>query len=173
MSLQTSQKTTTYRTVKVSSPETVTNTVISARSVSPTRSVSVSTAESVSPVPYALNGYETIRYLVPMQQQQQQSYIPVQQAVQQQSYIPVQQQQSYIPVQQAVQQQSYVVMQQPMMQQMVSPVYLQGLQHLSVSNQESNALYRQQSTMESISGQSQSSVFSQSVQPNKEPRAEC
>ncbi|XP_010735684.3 protein POF1B isoform X2 [Larimichthys crocea] len=168
MSLQTSQKTTTYRTVKVSSPETVTNTVISARSVSPTRSVS--TAESVSPVPYALNGYETIRYLVPMQQQQQQqSYIPVQQAVQQQSYIPVQQQQSYIPVQQAVQQQSYVVMQQPMMQQMVSPVYLQGLQHLSVSNQESNALYRQQSTMESISGQSQSSVFSQSSSPIKSP----
>ncbi|KAG8008503.1 Protein POF1B [Nibea albiflora] len=136
MSLQRSQKTTTYRTVKVSSPETVTNTVISARPVSPAGSVS--TTGSVSPMPYSLNGYETVRYLVPMQQQQQ-SYIPVQQAVQQQSYIPVQQ---------AVQQQSYVVMQQPMMQQVVSPVYLQGLQHLSVSSQDSNLLFQQQSTVE-------------------------
>lgn len=128
MSLQTSQKTTTYRTVKVASPEMVTNTVVSPRSVSP--AVSVSTAGSVSPMPYTtVNGYETVRYLVPMQQQ---SYIPMQQAVQQQSYVLMQQ----------------PMMQQPMMQQVVSPVYLQGLQNLSVSSQESNALYRQQSTVE-------------------------
>lgn len=130
MSVQSSQKTTTtYRTVKVASPEPVTSRVIS--------------AESGSPLPYALNGsYETVRYLVPVQQGMQQ----------QQSYIPVQQQQSYIPVQQSMQQQYYLiqqpVVQQPVMQQMVSPVYLQSLQHLSVSSQESDMMYQQQSAME-------------------------
>lgn len=150
MSVQSSQKTTTtYRTVKVASPEPVTSRVIS--------------AESGSPLPYALNGsYETVRYLVPMQQGMQQ----------QQSYIPVQQQQSYIPVQQSMQQQYYLiqqpVVQQPVMQQMVSPVYLQSLQHLSVSSQESDMMYQQQSAVESISTQS-SSVFSQSSSPMKSP----
>ncbi|XP_038563531.1 protein POF1B isoform X2 [Micropterus salmoides] len=149
MSVQSSQKTTTtYRTVKVASPEPVTSRVIS--------------AESGSPLPYALNGsYETVRYLVPVQQGMQQ----------QQSYIPVQQQQSYIPVQQSMQQQYYLiqqpVVQQPVMQQMVSPVYLQSLQHLSVSSQESDMMYQQQSAMESIS--TQSSVFSQSSSPMKSP----
>lgn len=120
MSVQTSkQTTTTYRTVKVASPEPVTSTVIS--------------TGSVSPMPYALNGYETVRYLV-----------PVQQAVQQPSYVLMQQ----------------PMIQQPMMQQVVSPVYLQGLQQLSVSSQESDLLFQQQSTVESVSGQSQSSVFS-------------
>lgn len=140
MSVHTSQKTSTsYRTVKVSSPEpvssTVTNTVRSMGSVS----------GSVSPLQYSVNGYETLRYVVPQQQHQ---YVPVQQhqllSLQQPQLIPVQQQQ-LIPVQQ---QQSYVVMQQPMMQQMVSPVYLQGLQHLSVSSQESDLLLQQQSTVE-------------------------
>ncbi|XP_070700208.1 protein POF1B [Pempheris klunzingeri] len=177
MSVQTTHKATTYRTVKVASPE-------------PQAGSTVISAGAVSPLP---NGsYETVRYLVPMQQQsyipmqqsvQQQSYIPVQQSVQQQSYIPVQQavqQQSYIPVQQAVQQQSYVLMQQPMvqqpmMQQMVSPVYLQSMQHLSVSSQESDLVFEQQqqqlsssSAMESFSRKS-SSVFSQSSSPIKSP----
>lgn len=123
MSVQASQKTTTtYRTVQVASPEPVTSTVIS--------------PGPASPLPYSLNGsYETVRYLVPMQQSMQQ---------------PLQQQ--YIPVQQAVQQQSYVLMQQPMMQQpvmqqMVSPVYLHSMPHLSVSSQESD-LYLQQNTVE-------------------------
>ncbi|KAM3600987.1 uncharacterized protein V6R79_005621 [Siganus canaliculatus] len=121
MSLQASKQTTTttYRTVKVASPEPVTSTVVS--------------TGSVSPMPYAMNGYETVRYLV-----------PVQQAVQQPSYVFMQQ----------------PMIQQPMMQQVVSPVYLQGLQQLSVSSQESDLLFQQQSTVESVSGQSQSSVFS-------------
>lgn len=131
MSVHTTQKrTTTYRTVNVASPEPVTSTVIS--------------SGSASPMPYAMNGnYETMRYLVPVQQavqQQQQSYIPVQQ----QSYIPVQQQQAYYVIQQP-----NVVMQQPIMQQMVSPVYLQSMSHLSVSSQDSaDLMYQQQSTME-------------------------
>ncbi|XP_028452228.1 protein POF1B [Perca flavescens] len=140
MSVHTTQKrTTTYRTVNVASPEPVTSTVIS--------------SGSVSPMPYAVNGnYETMRYLV-----------PVQQAVQQQSYIPVQQQ-SYIPVQQQ-QQQAYYVIQQPnmvMQQQMVSPVYLQNMSHLSVSSLDSADLMYQH-----ISGKS--SVFSQSSSPIKSP----
>ncbi|XP_034539017.1 protein POF1B isoform X2 [Notolabrus celidotus] len=131
----TSQKT-TYRTVKVATPEPVASTVIS--------------AGSVSPMQYSLNGsYETVRYLV-----------PVQQAMQQQSYVFMQQ----------------PMMQQPMMQQMVSPVYLQGvqgmqgMQHLSVSSQDSELMFQQRSARESISGQS--SVFSQSSSPIKSPEPE-
>ncbi|XP_010793847.1 ADAMTS-like protein 2 [Notothenia coriiceps] len=165
MSMHSTQKTTTYRTVKVAaaSPEpVVSNTVIS--------------SSPVSPVPYGMNGsYETVRYLMPMQQgmQQQQSYIPVQQ--QQHSYIPVQQQQqqSYIPVQQGMvqqgmvqqgmvqqgMQQQYIIMQQPMIQQqqpmiqqMVSPMYLQGMSNLSVSSQDTtDHIYLQNSRHETIS----------------------
>nr|XP_033497260.1 protein POF1B isoform X2 [Epinephelus lanceolatus] len=122
VSSQKKTTTTTYRTVNVASPEPVTSTVIS--------------AAPVSPLPYAMNGsYETVRYLVPMQQ--------------------------------AIQQPSYILMQQPMVQQMVSPVYLHSMPHLSVSSQESTDLmYQQQST--SISGKS-SSVFSQSSSPIKSP----
>lgn len=96
MSLRTSQKTTTttYRAVKAASPEPVTGVVASAR--------------SASPLPYAFNGYETLRYLVPVQQQQQQPYVLMQQPMVQQMVQP---------------------MVQPMVQQMVQPVYLQ---HLSV-----------------------------------------
>ncbi|KAA8586621.1 hypothetical protein FQN60_000457 [Etheostoma spectabile] len=134
MSVHTTQKrTTTYQTVNVASPEPVTSTVIS--------------SESVSPMPYAINGnYETMRYLVPVQQAvQQQSYIPVQQ---QQSYIPVQQQQSYY----VIQQPNVMMQQQPIMQQVVSPVYLQRMSHLSVSSQDSaDLMYQQQSTTESRS----------------------
>ncbi|XP_049447845.1 protein POF1B isoform X2 [Epinephelus fuscoguttatus] len=122
VSSQKKTTTTTYRTVNVASPEPVTSTVIS--------------AAPVSPLPYAMNGsYETVRYLVPMQQ--------------------------------TIQQPSYILMQQPMVQQMVSPVYLHSMPHLSVSSQESTDLmYQQQST--SISGKS-SSVFSQSSSPIKSP----
>lgn len=119
MSVHTSQKTTTsYRTVNVASPEPVSSTVIS--------------AGSVSQLPYALNGsYETVRYLV-----------PVQQPVQQQSYVLMQQ-----PMMQQPMMQSSII-QQPMMQQMVSPVYLQSLQHLSVSSQDSDMMYQQKSRIE-------------------------
>lgn len=104
--------------MKVASPEPVTSTVIS--------------PGSPSTVPYALNGYETVRYLVPVQQQQQQ---------QQHSYVLMQQ-----PMMQQPMMQQHII-QQPMMQQMVSPVYLQNLQHLSVSSQDSDLLYQQQSAM--------------------------
>lgn len=73
-------------------------------------------ASSVSPVPYAVNG----------------GYETLRYLV------PVQQQQQ--------QQQSYVLMQQPMMQQLVSPVYLQGLQGLqtlSVGSHDSELLFQQ------------------------------
>lgn len=112
MSLHSTQKTTTsYRTVKVASPEPVTKTVIS--------------TSPASPLPYSVNGsYETVRYLVPMQQQ---------------AMMPMQQQQ-YVLMQQPM-------IQQPIMHQMVSPVYLQNLQHMSVSSQDSDMLYRQ-STVE-------------------------
>lgn len=109
MSLRTSKTTTTYRTVKAVSPvspEPVTSTVVSTR--------------SASPLPYTVNGYETLRYLVPVQQQpQQQQFVLMQQPM----------------------------VQQPMVQQVVTPVYLQNLQslqHLSVSNQDSELLYLQQ-----------------------------
>lgn len=119
----------TYRTVKVASPEPVSSTVFSARTVSPLPSPLQTTVQTTaqSTVPYAMNGYETVRYLV-----------PVQQAVQQQSYYVMQQ----------------PMIQQPMMQQVVSPVYLQsvqglqGLQRLSVSSQESDLMYQQQSMVE-------------------------
>lgn len=112
MSVRSSQKTTTtsYRTVKVATPEPATSTVVSSGSVG-----------SVSPVQYTTNGYETVRYLVPMQ--------PA-----------IQQQHSYVLMQQPV-------IHQPMVQQVVSPVYLQGLQHLSVSSQDSDLLYQQHSAV--------------------------
>lgn len=135
---------TTYRTVNVASPEPVTSTVIS--------------SGPASPMPYALNGsYETVRYLVPMQQQQQ-------------SYVPVQQQQSYVLMQQPMVQPMVQQMVQPMVQHL-SPVYLQSLPRLSVSSQESADMAYQQRTMESISGMS-SSVFSQSSSPIKSPDPE-
>ncbi|XP_061607037.1 protein POF1B [Phyllopteryx taeniolatus] len=49
-----------------------------------------------------------------------------------------------VPVQPSVQQQSYVLVQQPaVMQQMMSPVYLQGAPHLSVSSLDSELLFQQ------------------------------
>lgn len=85
----------------------------------------VASARPASPLPYAVNGYETLRYLVPVQAQQQQSYVLMQQPMVQ-------------------------PMMQPMVQQVVSPVYLQNLQnlqslqHLSVSSQDSDLLVLQQ-----------------------------
>ncbi|XP_047184795.1 protein POF1B isoform X1 [Scophthalmus maximus] len=116
----------TYRTVNVSSPE-VTSSVFSARSVSP--------MQTVSPVQAVQNGsYETVRYLVPVQQAMQQ-----QQQQQQHSY--------YVMQQPMVQQMVQPVIQQPMVQ-CVSPMYLQTLPRLSVSSQESDILYLQQQTVE-------------------------
>ncbi|XP_069572293.1 protein POF1B isoform X3 [Brachyistius frenatus] len=177
MSVQTSRKTTTtsYRTVNVASPEPVVSTVISSGSVSPMPQVTklspvtqVSHVSQVSPVtqvsqmstlPYGVNGsYETVRYLVPMQQpmqQQQQSYVLMQQPMMQQTM-----------VQQPMMQQTMV--QQPMMQQVVSPMYLQSLPRLSVSSQESDLMYQQQSELHNYSVKSPS-VFSQSPSPIKSP----
>ncbi|XP_058483670.1 protein POF1B [Solea solea] len=133
MSLRTHKTTTTsYRTVSAAAPEQVTGSVISNR--------------SMSPLPVAQNGaYETVRYLVPMQQ-----------PVQQQSYMLMPQ-----------------PMMQPMMQ-CVSPVYLQSMSGLSVGSQsDSELLYlqQQQATMESSSRKS-SSVFSQLSSPIKSPELE-
>ncbi|XP_047463246.1 protein POF1B isoform X2 [Mugil cephalus] len=151
MSLQSNQTTTTrtsYRTVNVASPEPMTRTVISTRPVSPAQVTTTQVAQ-LSPVPYTMNGsYETMRYLV-----------PVQQTMPQQNYIVVQQ----------------PMVQQPMVQQVVSPVYLQslqgvqGMQRLSVSSQESDMMYQQQQhqTVDCVSGMS--SVFSQSSSSNKSP----
>ncbi|XP_069002044.1 protein POF1B isoform X3 [Embiotoca jacksoni] len=184
MSVQTSRKTTTtsYRTVNVASPEPVVSTVISSGSVSPMPQVTklspvtqVSHVSQVSPVtqvsqispvsrvsqvsqmstlPYGVNGsYETVRYLVPMQQPMQQ------------------QQQSYVLMQQPMMQQTMVqqpMIQQPMMQQVVSPMYLQSLPRLSVSSQESDLMYQQQSELHNYSVKSPS-VFSQSPSPIKSP----
>lgn len=121
MSVHSGQKTTTttsYRTVKVASPEptlTTTTTVGSGGAGGAT----LIAASPTSPMQYSLNGYETVRYLV-----------PVQSAMQQQSYVFMQQ----------------PVMQQPVMQQVVSPVYLQSLQNLSI---DSDLLYQQQATVSS------------------------
>eukprot|EP00066_Takifugu_rubripes_P020261 XP_011609527.1 PREDICTED: protein POF1B isoform X3 [Takifugu rubripes] len=129
MSLRTSKTTTTYRTVKAVSPvspEPVTSTVVSAR--------------SASPLPYTVNGYETLRYLLPVQQQQQQQqFVLMQQPMVQQPMV------HQTMVQQPMVHQTMV--QQPMVQQVMTPVYLQNLQslqHLSVSNQDSELLYLQQ-----------------------------
>ncbi|XP_056909599.1 protein POF1B isoform X3 [Takifugu flavidus] len=133
MSLRTNKTTTTYRTVKAVSPvspEPVTSTVVSAR--------------SASPLPYTVNGYETLRYMVPVQQQRQQQFVLMQQPMVHQTMV----QQPMVHqtmVQQPMVQQTMV--QQPMVQQVMTPVYLQNLQslqHLSVSNQDSELLYLQQ-----------------------------
>ncbi|XP_051902863.1 protein POF1B-like [Hippocampus zosterae] len=51
-----------------------------------------------------------------------------------------------VPVQPTVQQQSYVLVQQPaVMQQMMSPVYLQGVPRVSVSSMDSELLFQQNS----------------------------
>ncbi|XP_061596260.1 protein POF1B isoform X2 [Cololabis saira] len=164
MSVQSSQKTLTrtFKTVNLGSSEPVTT----VRSVSPRSGTPVST------LPYAVNGsYDTaVRYLVPMQQQQQIQqqqghYVLMQQPMMQPSVM-----QHHL-VQPSMVQHSVIqqpMIQQPMMQQMVSPVYLQTLPRVSVSSQESDLRFQQQASMESISRKSSSSVFSSSS-PIKSP----
>uniref|UniRef100_H2TH31 POF1B actin binding protein n=1 Tax=Takifugu rubripes TaxID=31033 RepID=H2TH31_TAKRU len=166
MSLRTSKTTTTYRTVKAVSPvspvspEPVTSTVVSAR--------------SASPLPYTVNGYETLRYLLPVQQQQQQQqFVLMQQPMVQQPMVHQTMVQQPMVHQTMVQQPMVhqTMVQQPMVQQVMTPVYLQNLQslqHLSVSNQDSELLYLQQGAARSLSRNS-SSVFSQSSSSLKSP----
>lgn len=129
MSVHSGQKTTTtstsYRTVKVASPEptyTTTTSTLGSSGALVGGGATLIAANSTSPVQYSMNGYETVRYLV-----------PVQQAMQQQSYMLMQQ----------------PVMQQPVMQQVMSPVYLQSLQNLNI---DSDLLYQQQATVSSHRG---------------------
>lgn len=122
MSVHSGQKTTTttsYRTVKVASPEPTLSTTTTTVGSSGAGGATLIAASPTSPMQYSLNGYETVRYLVPVQ--------------------PAMQQQSYVFMQQPV-------MQQPVMQQVVSPVYLQSLQNLSI---DSDLLYQQQATVSS------------------------
>ncbi|XP_041750668.1 protein POF1B-like [Coregonus clupeaformis] len=103
---------TLYRTVSVSS-DPATTVLSQGQYIDGYRTMSVSSA----PVQYGIgNGYETVRYLM-----------PVQQAIQQQ-------------------QMQYVLVNQPsqVMQQMVSPVCLQNIQRVSVNSSEQSDIYRQQ-----------------------------
>lgn len=125
MSVQSGQKSTTtttsYRTVKVASPEPTISTTTTTLGRSSGGGATLIAANPSSPLQYSLNGYETVRYLVPMQaaMQQQQQYVLMQQPV----------------------------MQQPVVQQVMSPVYLQSLQNLSM---DSDLLYQQQATVSSV-----------------------
>uniref|UniRef100_A0A3Q2G9J4 POF1B actin binding protein n=1 Tax=Cyprinodon variegatus TaxID=28743 RepID=A0A3Q2G9J4_CYPVA len=116
MSVHTTQKVRTYKTLTT---EPVTTQVFSTRSVSPMSPMSpvpqVSPVSQVTSLPItAVNGsYESVRYLVP--------------------------------VQQAMPQQSYFLMQQPMMQQtMMSPMYVQTLPRVSTSSNETEFIVQQQ-----------------------------
>lgn len=117
MNKKTITTTTSFRNLQAS-PEPMVTRLVSPSPVFSGSSVSsvtpMSQVSQVSAVPYAVNGasYGTLRYLVPVQQQQQQSFVLMQQPMMQQP-----------------------VMQQPVMQQVVSPMYLQNMQQLSISNQ--------------------------------------
>ncbi|XP_039474631.1 protein POF1B isoform X2 [Oreochromis aureus] len=143
MNKKTITTTTSFRNLQAS-PEPMVTKFVSTSPVLSGSSVSsvtpMSQVSQVSAVPYAVNGagYGTLRYLVPVQQQQQ-SFVLMQQPV----------------------------MQQPMMQQVVSPMYLQNMQQLSISNQ-NDYMYQDLSTTESTSRKS-SSVFSHSSSPIKSP----
>lgn len=117
---KTTTTTTSYRTVKVASPEPTISTSTTTLG-SGGGGATLIAASPTSPMQYSLNGYETVRYLVPVQaaMQQQQQYVFMQQPV----------------------------VQQPVVQQVVSPVYLQGLQNLSI---DSDLLYQQQATVSSL-----------------------
>lgn len=112
MSKKTITTTTSVRNLQAS-PEPMVTRLVSPSPVLSGSSVSsvtpMSQVSQVSAVPYAVNGagYGTLRYLVPVQQQQQQSFVLMQQPM----------------------------MQQPVMQQVVSPMYLQNMQQLSIGNQ--------------------------------------
>lgn len=123
MNKKTITTTTSFRNLQAS-PEPMVTKFVSTSPVLSGSSVSsvtpMSQVSQVSAVPYAVNGagYGTLRYLVPVQQQQQ-SFVLMQQPV----------------------------MQQPVMQQVVSPMYLQNMQQLSISNQ-NDYMYQDLSTTE-------------------------
>ncbi|XP_039888455.1 protein POF1B isoform X2 [Simochromis diagramma] len=141
MNKKTITTTTSFRNLQAS-PEPMVTRLVSPSPVFSGSSVSsVTPMSQVSAVPYAVNGasYGSLRYLVPVQQQQQQSFVLMQQPM----------------------------MQQPVMQQVVSPMYLQNMQQLSISNQ-NDYMYQDLSMTESTSRKS-SSVFSHSTSPIKSP----
>ncbi|XP_063344390.1 protein POF1B isoform X1 [Pelmatolapia mariae] len=131
MNKKTITTTTSYRNLQAS-PEPMVAKFVSSSPVLSGSSVSsvtpMSQVSQVSAVPYAVNGagYGTLRYLVPVQQQQQ-SFVLMQQPM----------------------------MQQPVMQQVVSPMYLQNMQQLSISNQ-NDYMYQDLSMTESTSRKSSS-----------------
>lgn len=161
MSIQTSEKTTrTFRTLDIGSSNPV-----------PTRTMTLgrgpTKTQTVQAMPYALNGsYESVRYLMPMQQSApQQSYMIMQQ---QQPVMQPVMQSVMQPVMQPMMQQSVM---QPMMRSVVQPMYVQTLPRVSSTanhSQESEQLVVQKSTVETNSRKS-SSVFSQSSSPTKSP----
>ncbi|KAJ7996040.1 hypothetical protein DPEC_G00232960 [Dallia pectoralis] len=133
---------TTYRTVSVSSDPS-TPVFSPGQYVDGARTI----VSAVPAAPYTIgNGYETVRYLMPVQHM-----------------MPQQQQMQYVLVNQAPQQ---------MMQQMVSPVYLQNMQNMqrvstsSMDESESYASYQQ--TTENVNGKT-SSVFSHTSSSPKSP----
>ncbi|XP_077361998.1 protein POF1B isoform X2 [Festucalex cinctus] len=118
MNVASPEPTSTYRTLNVASPEPTstyrTLNVASPEPVSGSTLLTATTARSASPLQYAVNGG---------------NYNTLR-------YL--------VPVQPTVQQQSYVLVQQPaVMQQMMSPVYLQGVPRLSVSSLDSELLFQQ------------------------------
>ncbi|XP_029556452.1 protein POF1B isoform X3 [Salmo trutta] len=126
---------TSSRTVSVSS-DPATTVLSPGQYIDGYRTMSVSSA----PVQYGIgNGYDTVRYLMPVQQA-----------------IPQQQMQ-------------YVLVNQPpqVMQQMVSPVYLQNIQRVRVNSLEESDIYREQ-IVENVNGKTPS-VFSQMSSPIKSP----
>nr|XP_029526831.1 protein POF1B-like [Oncorhynchus nerka] len=126
---------TTYRTVSVSS-DADTTVLSPGQYIDGYRTMSVSSA----PVQYGIgNGYDTVRYLMPVQQASQQ------------------------------QQMQYVLVNQPpqVMQQMVSPVYLQNIQRVRVNSLEESDIYRKQ-IVENVNGKTPS-VFSQMSSSIKSP----
>ncbi|XP_077361997.1 protein POF1B isoform X1 [Festucalex cinctus] len=139
MNVASPEPTSTYRTLNVASPEPTstyrTLNVASPEPVSGSTLLTATTARSASPLQYAVNGG---------------NYNTLR-------YL--------VPVQPTVQQQSYVLVQQPaVMQQMMSPVYLQGVPRLSVSSLDSELLFQQNTSVSR-----NSSSFSLSSSPPKTP----
>uniref|UniRef100_A0A8C8IAA0 POF1B helix-loop-helix domain-containing protein n=1 Tax=Oncorhynchus tshawytscha TaxID=74940 RepID=A0A8C8IAA0_ONCTS len=126
---------TSYRTVSVSS-DPATTVLSPGQYIDGYRTMSVSSA----PVQYGIgNGYDTVRYLMPVQQASQQQQV------------------QYVLVNQAPQ----------VMQQMVSPVYLQNIQRVRVNSLEESDIYREQ-IVENVNGKTPS-VFSQMSSSIKSP----
>ncbi|XP_047235038.1 protein POF1B isoform X2 [Girardinichthys multiradiatus] len=201
MSVHTTQQVRTYRTL---TPEPVATQMFTTRSMSPvsplTQVSPVSPLTQVSPVSpltqvssvstglpvTTVNGsYESMRYMVPVQQSlPQQSYVMMQQPMMQQAMMQPMMQQARMlqarmqPMMQQAMMQPMMqqAMMQPMMQQatvqpMMSQVYLQTLPRQSTnSNHETEILLQQQQQQRfSVEHDSQSthSVFSQSSSPSR------